>query len=75
VLSVEGSITHLRRASLSATLAADRADIEVVPSLVPVPVVDERLSPYRPRARALAAPAGESALERVRRRANPHGAT
>jgi electron transfer flavoprotein beta subunit len=66
VLSVEGSITHLRRASLSATLAADRAAIDVVPSLVPVPVTEERLSPYRPRARALAAPSGAAALDRVR---------
>lgn len=73
VLSVEGSITHLRRASLSSTLAADRASIEVVPSLVPVPAVDERLTPYRPRARALAAPAGDSALDRVRRLTDASG--
>jgi electron transfer flavoprotein beta subunit len=66
VLSVEGSITSLRRASLSATLAADRAAIELIPSPVVVHAHDERLTPYRPRARALAAPAGATALDRVR---------
>jgi electron transfer flavoprotein beta subunit len=66
VLSVEGSITHLRRASLSGTLAAERAAIEVRATGVPVHPVEERLAPYRPRARAMPAPAGANALERVR---------
>lgn len=65
VLSVEGSTARLRRASLRGVLAADTATIDVVtgPSSV-VDTVDEK--PFRPRARALAAPAGASALDRVR---------
>ena len=65
VLSVEGSTARLRRASLRGVLAADTADIDVVtsPSSV-VDTVDEK--PFRPRARALAAPTGASALDRVR---------
>ncbi len=67
VLSVEGSVRRLRRSSLAAALHAKSAAIDVVvspadsvPGTTPVLV-----APYRPRARALPAPAG-SVLTRVR---------
>jgi electron transfer flavoprotein beta subunit len=67
VLSVEGSLARLRRAPLAATLRARTAPIEVVPG---PPLPDHahgarRSAPYRPRARALAAPVGDTARERV----------
>jgi electron transfer flavoprotein beta subunit len=64
VLSVEGSTARLRRASLAGTVAARQATIDVRQG----PAVDLRhgnLAPFRPRARALAAPAGTTALGRV----------
>lgn len=65
VLSVEGSVARLRRASLAGTLSADRASIQVVQA--PHRHVDAPLSrPFRPRARVVAAPHGSSALDRVR---------
>ncbi|MBU3689695.1 MAG: putative mycofactocin-associated electron transfer flavoprotein [Acidimicrobiales bacterium mtb01] len=65
VLSVEGSTARLRRASLRGVLAADNAIIDVIAGMSsPIDAVDEK--PYRPRARALAAPSGTSALDRVR---------
>lgn len=65
VLSVEGSTARLRRAPLRAVLAAKDASIEVVP-FAGAPLVAPELQPYRPRARVLAAPHGDSALDRVR---------
>ena len=64
VISVEGSAARLRRATLSRTLAADRATIEVVPSTARA-LDDGPLRPFRPRARVVAAPNG-TALDRVR---------
>jgi electron transfer flavoprotein beta subunit len=66
VLSVEGSVARLRRASLKAELAARTAPIEVVdgpdgPREMPVDA-----GPYRPRARVLPAPAGTDPLTRIR---------
>jgi electron transfer flavoprotein beta subunit len=64
VLSVEGSAATLRRASLTAALAARTAPIAVVRG--PHGRLPEaEIHPYRPRARALRAPAGGS-LDRVR---------
>lgn len=64
VLSVEGGVARLRRASLTAELTARRAPIEVLPGPSgPVEHADA-VRPFRPRARAIAAPAGE-ALARV----------
>jgi len=64
VLSVEGSAATLRRASLTASLAARSAPIAVVRG--PHGQLPEaEIHPYRPRARVLAAPAGGS-LDRVR---------
>lgn len=64
VISVEGSVATLRRASLAASLASRS---------MPVPSVrgphgrlaEVEIHPYRPRARSLPAPAGDS-LHRVR---------
>ncbi|MEY4361656.1 MAG: hypothetical protein RL391_962 [Actinomycetota bacterium] len=65
VLSVEGSTARLRRAALRSVIAADSASIEVRPSEFGG-VAEPELVPYRPRARVLPAPAGQSALDRVR---------
>jgi electron transfer flavoprotein beta subunit len=66
VLSVEGSTAQLRRASLAAALGAGAFTISVVPG----PDLGEHprhpTRPYRPRARALPAPDGATALDRIR---------
>jgi electron transfer flavoprotein beta subunit len=64
VLSVEGSVARLRRASLSAELAARRAPIDVVTG--PDGPLDRPATtrPYRPRPREMAMPSGD-ALARI----------
>lgn len=66
VLSVEGGVARLRRASLPAELAARSAVIETLPgpsaSTVDVPL---SVAPYRPRPRVLTGPAG-TVHDRVR---------
>jgi len=65
VISVEGSTARLRRASLKGSMAASKQIIEVIPAnnrLADAPFT----RPYRPRARIIAAPVGNSALDRVR---------
>lgn len=64
VLSVEGAAARLRRASLPAELKARTATIEVVPGPSGPVEHPDVVQPYRPRARALAAPGG-AALDRV----------
>jgi electron transfer flavoprotein beta subunit len=72
VLSVEGSVTRLRRASLPAEVAARTAPVEhVVGPRGPVDATDV-VVPYRPRARAFAPPTGE-ALDRLRKLTDPSG--
>jgi electron transfer flavoprotein beta subunit len=66
VVSVEGSTARLRRASLRATLAADDAPITIRTPTAVGDVATPSLRPYRPRARVLPAPAGETALDRLR---------
>ncbi len=64
VLSVEGSVARLRRAPLAAALRSKTAEIRVSPG----PAAREdiaQVTAYRPRARALPAPAGVT-LARVR---------
>jgi electron transfer flavoprotein beta subunit len=66
VVSVEGAVARLRRAGLPALMAARTAAVEVLAADTP----DERhppvVQPYRPRARALAAPGGPTVLDRLR---------
>ncbi len=66
VVSVEGATAHLRRAGLAAVRAAAVAEIDgVQPSALGLG--DEAVvRPYRPRSRALAAPAGDDPLDRLR---------
>jgi hypothetical protein len=64
VVSVEGSVATLRRASLSHSLGAKRTRIEVRPG----PTGDPEhplVRPYRPRTRVVPAPEGPT-LDRVR---------
>lgn len=76
VLSVEGGVAPLRRAGLRAALAARGATIEtakVAPyaTHAATPVV----TPFRPRARVLAAPAGDDVLGRLRQLTDAGAAT
>lgn len=67
VVSVEGSVASLRRAGLRASLAGRNAAVEVVPCRVPVhPTPASIVTPFRPRARVMPAPAGDDVLERLR---------
>jgi len=70
VLSVEGSVATLRRASLSAARSATSVEVEVLSSPAGSTTADGHagavVRPYRPRARALAAPPGASTLDRLR---------
>jgi electron transfer flavoprotein beta subunit len=71
VISVEGSVARLRRAPLRASLAAANAEIDVVTAdntgAIRRIVDNGQVRPYRPRARVIPSPIGESALDRVRR--------
>ncbi len=68
VLSVEGSVARLRRASLAAALRSESVDIEVLtPTVTTTPGAASAPTTrraYRPRARALDAPHG-STLQRI----------
>jgi electron transfer flavoprotein beta subunit len=80
VLSVEGSVATLRRASLSRELAAATMPIIEVTGPQEPREMPTEITRYRPRARMLAAPAGTTALERVRSITEPatavaHGET
>lgn len=68
VLSVEGSVVRLRRASLSASLRAQSLPIDVVDSrLDPAPSFEaSTLRPFRPRPRSIAVPRGATPLDRIR---------
>jgi len=65
VLSVEGAVATLRRASLGSTLAANTLTIETYPGRSSAHAELPRTEPWRPRTRFLPAPSGESALDRV----------
>lgn len=64
VLSVEGSVATLRRASLASSLSVRSVTIPSVPGPFGR-LPDVEVHPYRPRARSLPAPSGD-ALDRVR---------
>ena len=66
VISVEGATAHLRRAGLGALLAAAHTRVLVRPSSPSAHGDDAVIYPYRPRARALAAPRGDHPLDRLR---------
>lgn len=66
VVSVEGATARLRRASLPGLRAAASATVEVVQPTTSVHTAEFLVRPYRPRARALAAPAGIHPLARLR---------
>lgn len=70
VISVEGSVARLRRASLRATLASNDTAIRVVTDdgsgAIRRSPESSTERPYRPRARVLRSPSGSSALDRVR---------
>jgi electron transfer flavoprotein beta subunit len=65
VVSVEGSMATLRRASLAATLRPSTTVVEAslaTPSALSL----GDFSPFRPRPRTVKAPAGETALDRIK---------
>lgn len=68
VLSVEGSVATLRRAPLPRALASRTAPVDVVATPPAhhhgAPAI---VTPYRPRARVMPAPAGDDVLARLRR--------
>lgn len=66
VLSVEGSVATLRRAGLRQMLDTHSAAVHVVAATSGRHATATVVTPYRPRARALAAPAGDQALDRLR---------
>ncbi len=66
IVSVEGAAASLRRASLAAALRSRQAPVPVARGGEADHAPPSVTRPYRPRARAFAAPAGASALERVR---------
>jgi electron transfer flavoprotein beta subunit len=66
VVSVEGATARLRRAGLQALRTATATAIEVVPATTPIHRAEFMVRPYRPRARELPAPAGDTPLDRLR---------
>jgi len=74
VISVEGATAHLRRAGLGALRAATQVRVEVRQPASTVHVEDAIIHPYRPRARALAAPRGANPLDRLRALTDAGGA-
>ena len=68
VVSVEGSVATLRRAGLPAVRAASTATVEVVAAVSGRDAHRDTATvrPYRPRARVLAVPGGDTSLDRVR---------
>jgi len=65
VISVEGSVADLRRASLAATLRAKSGTVEVQPGRSRAIDDAPRTRPWRPRSRALPPPQGAHALDRI----------
>ncbi|MEI2697079.1 MAG: mycofactocin-associated electron transfer flavoprotein beta subunit [Microthrixaceae bacterium] len=65
VLSVEGGVVELRRASLAAVLRTADAEVPTMPGAHRRVADHPRLRPWRPRARVVAPPAGATALDRI----------
>lgn len=74
VISVEGATTQLRRAGLGALRAAALAEITVRQPTSSAHADEAVIYPYRPRARALAAPRGTHPLDRLRALTDASGA-
>jgi electron transfer flavoprotein beta subunit len=66
VLSVEGSVATLRRASLRAEMLAKQAAIDVLAGPSSGEQHAEAVRPFRPRPRVVPAPEGHAALDRIR---------
>lgn len=64
VISVEGSIAQLRRASLATSLATRQDRIQVISSANSTRQVISTIKPFRPRPRTIAQPHGDTALQR-----------
>lgn len=75
VLSVEGSVAALRRAGLKAALASRTAPVEVERVVARHHPHSGVAMPFRPRARALPAPTGDAALDRLRALTDAGGST
>jgi electron transfer flavoprotein beta subunit len=73
VLSVEGAVARLRRASLPAELDAHHAVIEVVPGPTGPVEASADVGPYRPRPRQRPAPSGDP-LHRIQELTSTSGA-
>jgi len=73
VISVEGSTAMLRRAPLRGLLTKPSIDVVTVSTPVASAHVQDA-RPYRPRARAFAAPIGTTALERIKALTSAGGA-
>lgn len=67
VVSVEGSVVRLRRAALGSLLRSADAHVTSRHSTAPAPREAVAVAAYRPRARTLPSPEGETALQRLRR--------
>lgn len=65
VISVEGGVADLRRAPLASLLATGPADVEVSPGGGVTHADPPRQRPWRPRARVVPAPQGDTALDRI----------
>lgn len=66
VVSVEGSVARLRRATLAGVLAANKATIETrTPNAIEWEPAPARVAPFRPRARILNAPTSPDPRRRV----------
>jgi len=64
VISVEGSIAQLRRASLATSLATRDVRIQVMPSAISTHQVTSTIKPFRPRPRTITQPQGDTVLQR-----------
>lgn len=65
VISVEGSVAQLRRASLANTLATRDVRIQVIPSAISTQRMISTTKPFRPRPRTIAQPDGDTSLQRL----------
>lgn len=65
VISVEGSVAKLRRASLANSLATRDDRIQIIPVAPSAPQGESTYKPFRPRPRTISYPLGDTALQRL----------